>query len=191
MNLYAGNATLLFSCKISPFTNMLQTTLWSAVYPRSNDRILIKNREYQAKQLILVYTDTTASNYTFMMWISCSITPQRGSVELRNSGAHLSTVNSLSLSRNEIKMIWTLLHGALSYCKLWLVQCGHGVDIVNSNAAVLKWCSVGGKRPKVYQHPYTNTSRMKCWYKTRWIIAFMLFMPKSDLTLALISVSCS
>lgn len=115
----------------------------------------------------------------------------RGSVELRNSGAHLSTVNSLSLSRNEIKMIWTLLHGALSYCKLWLVQCGHGVDIVNSNAAVLKWCSVGGKRPKVYQHPYTNTSRMKCWYKTRWIIAFMLFMPKSDLTLALISVSCS
>lgn len=141
--------------------------------------------------LIWVYTDTTASNYTFMMSISCSITPQRGSVELRNSGAHLSTVNPLSLSRNQIKMIWTLLHGALSYCKLWLVQCGHGVDIVNSNAAVLQWCSVGGKRPKVYQHPYTNTSRMKCWYKTGWIIAFMLFMPKSDLTLALISVSCS
>lgn len=55
MNLYAGNATLLFSCKISLFTNMLQTKLYSAVYLRSNNRILIKNRECQAKEVGFTY----------------------------------------------------------------------------------------------------------------------------------------
>ncbi len=56
---------------------------------------------------------------TSMMWISRSTTSQRCSIRLRSGdcGGHLSKVNSLSCSRNQSEMIWSLWHGALSCWK--------------------------------------------------------------------------
>ncbi len=61
---------------------------------------------------------------TSMMRISRSTTSQRCSIGLRSGdcGGHLSKVNSLSCSRNQSEMIWSLWHGALScwkYIRRW------------------------------------------------------------------------
>ncbi len=61
---------------------------------------------------------------TSMMWISRSTTSQRCSIGLRSGdcGGHLSKVNSLSCSRNQSEMIWSLWHDALScwkYIRRW------------------------------------------------------------------------
>ncbi len=61
---------------------------------------------------------------TSMMRISRSTTSQRCSIGLRSGdcGGHLSKVNSLSCSRNQSEMIWSLWHDALScwkYIRRW------------------------------------------------------------------------
>ncbi len=75
---------------------------------------------------ILVYIDMIASRSccrfvgcTSMMWISRSTTSQSCSIRLRSGdcGGHLSKINSLSCSRNQSEMIWSLWHGALSCWK--------------------------------------------------------------------------
>jgi len=53
--------------------------------------------------------------------------------------SHLSTVNSLSCSRNQFEMIWALWHGAISCWKQHqkMVHCGHkGMDMVSNNTQV-------------------------------------------------------
>ncbi len=56
---------------------------------------------------------------TSMMWISRSTTSQRCSIGLRSGdcGGRVSKLNSLSCSRNQSEMIWSLWHAALSYWK--------------------------------------------------------------------------
>ncbi len=78
---------------------------------------------------ILVHFDMIASRSccrfvgcTSMMWISRSTTSQRCSIGLRSGdcGGHLSKVNSLSCSRNQSEIIWTLRHQKMS--SFWNTQ---------------------------------------------------------------------
>lgn len=49
-------------------------------------------------------------------------------------GSHLRTVNSLSWSSNQFRMIWALWHGALLEAIRRLVHCcREGMDMVNNN----------------------------------------------------------
>ncbi len=75
---------------------------------------------------ILVHIDRIASRsccrfgrFTSMMQISRSTTSQMCSIGLQSDdrGGHLSKVNSLSCSRNQSEMFWTLWYGALSCWK--------------------------------------------------------------------------
>ncbi len=77
---------------------------------------------------------------TSMMWISRSTTSQRCSIGLRSGdcGGHLSKVNSLSCSRNQSEMIWSLWRCIiLLEVHQKMVHCRHkGMDMVSNNTQV-------------------------------------------------------
>lgn len=97
---------------------------------------------------IVVHIDMKASHIcsrfvscTSIMWISCSATSQRCSTGLRSDDcrAHLSAVNSILHSRNQLEMTGALWYGGYpAECSQQKIHCGHeGTGMVRSTTQVI------------------------------------------------------
>ncbi len=130
---------------------------------------------------------------TSMMRISRSSTSQRCSIGLRSGdcGGYLSKVNSLSCSRNQSEMIWSLWRCIiLLEVHQKMVHCSHKeMDTVSNNTQV-DWClndaqlvlmdpKCAKKIPPTPLHHHHQPEPLR---QGRMIHAFMFFTPNSDPT---------
>jgi len=117
--------------------------------------------------------------------ISCSTTSQRCSIGLRcgDCGGHFSTVNSLSCSGNQFKMIllevairgW--VHGGQKRDGHGQKQCSGRPWHLNNAQLALRGLKCA---KKTSPHHYTTTTSLHSGNKACWIHVLILFTPNSD-----------